>query len=59
MEQHHRNLIDDHLKKLSYITVNTESIVNKLIERGVINTWMKNHILVNICHLIFNIRFMF
>jgi len=45
MEQYHRKLINDNLVNLSYNTINTESIVNKLLERGVINDWMKNHIL--------------
>jgi len=52
MEQHHRKLINDNLLKLSNYTIDTESIINQLFERGVINDWMKNDILVNICHLL-------
>lgn len=45
MELHHRKLINDNLLKLSNYTIDSESIVNQLFERGVINDWMKNDIL--------------
>lgn len=46
MEQNHRTLINNNLSDLIIVTHDVECITDLLIERNVINKWMKKHILV-------------
>lgn len=46
MEQYHRNLINNSMSDLIYVTSDIETIVENLLEKNVINEWMKNYILV-------------
>ncbi|KAL4105139.1 hypothetical protein QTP88_020411 [Uroleucon formosanum] len=45
MEQYHRNLINNSMSDLIYVTSDIETIVENLLEKNVINEWMKNYIL--------------
>lgn len=49
MEQHHRTLINNNLSDLISVTHDVEYITDLLLERNIINKWMKKHILVTIC----------
>jgi len=46
MEQYHRILINNRMSDLVYVTSNLETILEKLLEKNVINEWMKKFILV-------------
>lgn len=46
MEQYHRKLINDCMSELVYVTSNLNAIVDNLLEKTVINEWMKDYILV-------------
>jgi len=46
MEQYHRQLINDCMSELVYVTSNLNAIVDNLLEKTVINEWMKDYILV-------------
>lgn len=46
MEQYHRKLINDCMLDLIYVTSDLETIVENLLEKNVINEWMKNYVLV-------------
>lgn len=52
MEQDHRTLINNNLSDLITGTHDIESITDLLLERNVINKWMKEYILV-IIHVYF------
>ncbi|CAH1725817.1 caspase-1-like [Aphis gossypii] len=45
MEQYHRKLINDCMSELVYVTSNLNAIVDNLLEKTVINEWMKDYIL--------------
>ncbi|KAF0755268.1 caspase-2-like [Aphis craccivora] len=45
MEQYHRKLINDCMPKLICVTSTLETIVDNLLEKNVINEWMKDYIL--------------
>ncbi|XP_060839944.1 caspase-3-like isoform X1 [Rhopalosiphum padi] len=45
MEQYHRKLINDCMSELVYVTFNLNTIVDILLEKTVINEWMKDYIL--------------
>jgi len=46
MEQYHRKLINDCMSELVCVTFNLNAIVDNLLEKTVINEWMKDYILV-------------
>lgn len=46
MEKKHRNIINDNISDLINVTSNIEAIVNNLLEKHIINNWMKEFILV-------------
>lgn len=47
MEQHHRHTIKNNLSDLISMTNNLDSIVKMLLDKNVINSWMKRYIMVN------------
>lgn len=56
MEQNHRTLINNNLSDLINVTHDVECITDLLLERNVINKWMKRHILV-IIHFSIHLAF--
>jgi hypothetical protein len=46
MEKQHRELINNNMSDLVYFTSNVEAIVNNLLEKNIINKWMKDYVLV-------------
>lgn len=46
MEQYHRQLINNCMSDLIAVTSDLQTIVNNLLEKNIINEWMKNYILV-------------
>lgn len=46
MEQEHRMLINNNLSYLMDVTNDLKSIVDLLLEKDIINKWMKDYILV-------------
>ncbi|XP_016656485.1 caspase-2-like [Acyrthosiphon pisum] len=45
MEQYHRELINSCMSDLIYVTSDLETIVENLLEKNVINDWMKSYVL--------------
>lgn len=46
MENKHREIINNNISNLVYYTYDVEAIVYNLLEKNIINKWMKDHILV-------------